>query len=61
MCDVTLNHDETSMKLNNVALHILLGLAFDVIIGFSSIRKYNLTANYLYLFSESNFAGAQLH
>jgi hypothetical protein len=53
-CDVTLNHDETSMKLENVTLHILPGLALDVIIGFPSIKIYNLTTNFSYLFSESN-------
>ncbi len=42
MCDVTLKHDETSMKLKDVILHILPGLTFDVIIGFPCIRKYNL-------------------
>jgi hypothetical protein len=54
MCDVTLNHDETSMKIENVTLHILPGLAFDVIIGFPCIRKYKLITNFSYLFSESN-------
>jgi hypothetical protein len=54
MCDVTLTHDETSMKLENVTLHILPGLAFDVILGFPCIRKYNLITNFSYLFSESN-------
>ncbi len=42
------------MKLRNITLHILPGLAFDVIIGFSCIRKYNLITNSSYLFSESN-------
>jgi hypothetical protein len=42
MCDVTLKHDETSMKLENVTLQILPGLTFDVILGFPCIRKYNL-------------------
>ncbi len=32
MCDVTLKHDETSMKLKDVTLHILPGLTFDVIL-----------------------------
>jgi hypothetical protein len=31
VCDVTLKHDENSMKLENVTLHILPGLTFDVI------------------------------
>ncbi len=31
-CNVTLNHDATSMKLENVTLHMIAGLAFDVII-----------------------------
>ncbi len=53
-CDVTLTHDETSMKLEDVTLHILPGLAFDVIIGFPCIRKYNLITTFCYLFSESN-------
>jgi hypothetical protein len=53
-CDVTLTHDETSMILTNVTLHILPGLAFDVILGFSCIRKYNVITNFSYLFSESN-------
>ncbi len=53
-CDVTLKHDETSMKLKNDTLHILPGLAFDVILGFPCIRKYNLITNFSYLFSESN-------
>ncbi len=39
MCDVTLNHDETPMKLKNVTLHILPGLTFDVILGYPCIRK----------------------
>ncbi len=38
-CDVTLKHDAHSMKLENVTLHILPGLAFNVIIGFPCIRK----------------------
>ncbi len=54
MCDVTLTHDATSMKHENVTLHILPGLAFDVIIGFPSIRKHNLITTFSYLFSESN-------
>jgi hypothetical protein len=53
-CDVTLTHDETSMKLENVTLRILPGLAFDVILGFPCIRKYNLITNFSFLFSESN-------
>ncbi len=47
-------HDATSMKLENVTLHILPGLAFDVIIGFPCIRKHNLITTFSYLFSESN-------
>ncbi len=40
MCDVTLKHDETSMKLKDVKLHIILpGLSFEVILGFPCIRK----------------------
>ncbi len=54
ICDVTLNHDETSMKLESVTFHILPGLAFDVIIGLPCIRKYNLITNFSYRFSESN-------
>jgi hypothetical protein len=54
MCDVTLTHDNTSIKIETVTLHILPGLAFDVIIGFPSIRKHNLITNFSYLFSESN-------
>ncbi len=54
MCDVTLTHHETSMKIENVTLHILPGLAFDVIIGFPCIRKHNLITTFSYLFSESN-------
>ena len=54
MCDVTLKHDETSMKLKEVTLHILPGLTFDVILGFPCIRKYKLFTTFSYLFSESN-------
>ncbi len=53
-CDVTLTHDETSMILKDVILHMLPGLAFDVILGFPCIRKYNLITTFSYLFSESN-------
>jgi hypothetical protein len=42
------------MILKSIILHMLPGLAFDVILGFPCIRKYNLTANYYSLFSESN-------
>jgi hypothetical protein len=42
------------MKLKNVTLYILPGLAFDVIIGFPCISKHNLLMNLSYLFSESN-------
>jgi hypothetical protein len=42
------------MKLENVTLHILPGLTFDVILGFPCIRKYNLVTYFSYLFSESN-------
>ncbi len=52
--DVTLTHDATSMKLENVTLHILPALAFDVTIGFPCIRKHNLITTFSYLFSESN-------
>jgi hypothetical protein len=38
-CDVTLTHDETPMILANVTLHILPGLAFDVILGFPRIKN----------------------
>ncbi len=54
MCDVTLTHDETSMKIENVTLHILPGLALDVIIGFPCLRKHNLITTFSYPFSESN-------
>jgi hypothetical protein len=54
MCDVTLQHDENSMELKNVKLHILPGLTFDVILGFPCIRKYNLVNYFSYLFSENN-------
>ncbi len=54
MCDVTLRHDETSMKLKDVKLHILPGLSFEVILGFPCIRKNNLVHKFSYLFSESN-------
>ncbi len=54
VCDVTLNDDTTSMNLKNVTLHVLPGLAFDVIIGFPCIRKHNLIKTFSYLFSESN-------
>jgi hypothetical protein len=54
LCDVTLKHDENSMKLKDVTLHILPGLLFDVILGFPCIRKYNLVTYFSYLFSESN-------
>ncbi len=54
VCDVTLTNDATSIKLENVTLHILPGLAFDVIIGFPSIRKHNLITTFSCLFSESN-------
>jgi hypothetical protein len=53
-CDVTLRHDGNSMILKSFTLHILSGLAFDIILGFPCIRKYNLTANYSSLFSESD-------
>jgi hypothetical protein len=54
VCDVTLKHDETSMKLKDVKLHILPGLSFEVILGFPCIRKKNLVHKFSYLFSESN-------
>jgi hypothetical protein len=54
MCDVTLKHDEISMKLKDVKLHILPSLSFDVILGFPCIRKNNLVHIFSYLFSESN-------
>ncbi len=60
-CDVNLNHDKISMKLENVTLHILPGLTFDVILGFPRIRKYNLSMNFSYLFQREQLAGAQLH
>ncbi len=54
VCDVTLKHYENSMKLENVTLHILPGLTFDVILGFLCIRKYDLLTTFSYLFSKSN-------
>jgi hypothetical protein len=54
MCDATLTHADTSMKIENVTLHILPGLAFDVTIGSPCIRKHNLITTFSYLFSESN-------
>ncbi len=54
VCDVTLKHDEISMKLKDVKLHILPGLSFDVILGYPCIRKNNLVHIFSYLFSESN-------
>jgi hypothetical protein len=53
-CDVKLKHDGNSMKLKDITFHILPGRAFDVILGFPCIRKYNLVTNFSYLFSESN-------
>jgi hypothetical protein len=41
------------MRLENVTLHILPGLTFDVILGFPCIRKYNLIKTFSYLFGES--------
>jgi hypothetical protein len=52
-CDVTLTHDETSMILKNVTLHILPGLAFDIVLGFSCIRQNNLVTKFTFLFGES--------
>ncbi len=53
--DLTLRHDDNnSMILKNVVLHILPGLAFDVILGFPSIRKFNLTTYFSSLFTENN-------
>jgi hypothetical protein len=54
LCDVTLKHDETSMKLKDVKLHILPGLSFEVILGSPCIRKNDLVHKFSYLFSESN-------
>jgi hypothetical protein len=45
LCDVTLKHDETPMRLKDVTLHILPGLTFNVILEFPCIRKYNLVNN----------------
>jgi hypothetical protein len=53
-CDITLKHDENSMILKSITLHMLPGLAFDVVLGFPCIRKYNLVTTFSYLFSESN-------
>ncbi len=53
-CDVILKHDAHSMNLKNITLHILPGLAFDVILGFPCIRKHSLITTFSYLFSESN-------
>ncbi len=53
-CDVTLTQNENSMILKDVTLNILPGLAFDVILGFPCIRKYNLITTFSYRFSESN-------
>ncbi len=54
MCDVTLKHDEVSMELKDVTLHILPSLSFDVIIGSPCIRKNILVHIFSYFFSESN-------
>jgi hypothetical protein len=54
MCDVTLKHDEISMELKDVTLHILPSVSFDVILGFPCIRKNILLHIFSYLFSESN-------
>jgi hypothetical protein len=53
-CDVTFKQHGNSMILKSILLHMLPGLAFDVILGFPCIRKYNLTVNYSSLFSENN-------
>ncbi len=53
-CDVTLILENTSIVLKDVTLHMLPGIAFDVILGFLCIRKYNLITTFSYLFSESN-------
>jgi hypothetical protein len=42
------------MTLKSIILHMLPGLAFDLILGFPCIRKYNIITNFSYLFSESN-------
>jgi hypothetical protein len=52
MCDVTLKHDEISMELKDVTLHILPSLSFDVMIGSPCIRKNILVHIFSYLFSE---------
>jgi hypothetical protein len=44
----------TSKVLKDVTLHMLPGLAFDVILGFPCIKKYNLITTFSYLFCESN-------
>jgi hypothetical protein len=61
MCDVTLTHDATSMKLENVTLHILPGLAFDVIIGLPLYKKTQPNYDFLLSFQREQLAGSQLH
>ncbi len=53
-CSVMLRHQSHgTFSLHSVCFHILTNLAFDVIIGYPYIRKYNLISKFLSLFSET--------
>jgi hypothetical protein len=54
VCNLRLTCNTVAVSLKSVTMHILPELAFDVILGYPTIRKYELLIHFAPLFTEKN-------
>ncbi len=52
VCNLRLTRDTRSVSLKSITIHILPELAFDVILGYPTIKRYNLLSAFYSLFCE---------
>jgi hypothetical protein len=58
VCNLRLTCDTIAVSLKSITIHILPGLAFDVILGYPTIRRYNHLSLFYSLFCEADL---QIH
>jgi hypothetical protein len=58
VCNLRMTNDTKAIFVKSITMHILPGLAFDIILGYPTIRRYNLLSLFSSFFCE---AGLQVH
>ncbi len=58
VCNLRSTCDTKAVSLKSITIHILLELAFDVILDYSTIKRYNLLSVFYSLFCEADL---QIH